>query len=261
MMTSLFHGRFSRRDFALGAAALAAGASSGAALGRQTASAARPIVEITPPPVADPGSYDVYIPTACKDGPFYTYTCEFDASWAVMKTFGIDAPLEEQIGVIKVDSRLEPYAVETAGGIVVYGGDITRAYSGDWTRNFLARTTGNGFRRVFKHYGLRSVKVHTRERMEQHLRKGRLIWIKMTVDFLDWRTATWITPEGKELPVVFSNDHAAVVMGYNERVALIRDVLGPTDTNYGRLFEYEVPWETFLRCWGAQGFDGLAVGD
>jgi hypothetical protein len=245
--------RYTRRQLALGAAALAAGA----AIPAQAAPAE--IVEITPPPISDPASYDAYIPTACKNGPFYIYTCEFDASWAIFKTFGIDAQIEDQVAAIDIDDRLEPYYAESANGFVIYGGDITRAYSGDYTHNFLARTTGGGFRRVFTHYGLRAVKVHTRERIQEHLRKGRLIWIKMTVDFLDWRTATWITPEGKQFDVVFSNDHAAVVIGYNDRVAVVRDVLGPTSTNDDRLYEYEVPWETFMRCWGAQSYDGLAV--
>lgn len=252
--TSLLGPRFNRRQLALGAAALAIGANC-------TAQAApAEIVEITPPPISDPRSYDAYIPAACKTGPFYHYTCEFDAAWAVMKTFGIEAPFDEQIAAIKIDDRVEPEYEETADGFVIHGGDIEHAYCGDYTSNFLARTTGGGFRRVFTHFGLRAVHVHSREGIEAHLRKGRLIWFKMTVDFLDWRTATWITPEGKQTEVVFSNDHAAIVMGYNEQVAVIRDVLGPTSTNWDRLYEYEVPWETFLRSWGAQGYDGLAVG-
>jgi hypothetical protein len=249
--------RLSRRSFAAGAVALAAGAAVGQ---RRSLAAATPPVEITPPMVSDVSAYDAYVPTACKDGPFYTYTCEFDASWAIMKTFGIDAPLEEQVGAIKVDRRVEPYYQETANGIVIYGGDIARAYSGDYTSSFLARTTGDGFRRVFTHYGLRSTKVHTRERIEQHLRKGRIIWIKMTVDFKDWVDATWVTPENEQIPVVFSNDHAAIVIGYNSQVAVVRDVLGPTSTNYQRAYEYEVPWDRFMYCWGAQSYDGLAVG-
>lgn len=247
---------FSRRGFALGAAALAAGLTRPVAVGANP----RPATEIVPPPVSDPASYDAYIPTACKDGPFYIYTCEFDASWAVLKTFGIDATLEEQLAAIEIDRRIEPYYQETPEGVVIYGGDITRAYSGNYTNNFLARTTSQGMRRVFTHFGLRNTLVHTRERIEQHLRRGRLVWIKTTVDFLDWVPATWVTPEGKTLQVVLGNDHAVVVIGYNREVAVIRDVLGPTDTNWSRPFEYEVPWETFLRCWGAQGSDGLAVG-
>ncbi|MCC6792661.1 MAG: hypothetical protein IT336_13300, partial [Thermomicrobiales bacterium] len=129
--------RFNRRSFAIGAVGLGASL----ALPARPAVAAPP-VEIVPPTVRDPSSYIAYVPTACKSGPFYIYTCEFDASWAVLKTFGIDAPLEEQLSLIEIDRRIEPYAEWTASGPVVYGGDISRFYSGDYTHNFLARTTG-----------------------------------------------------------------------------------------------------------------------
>lgn len=247
--------RFTRRRFALGAAGFAATL---ACPTRKVAAA--PPVEIVPPTIRDPRSYTAYVPTACKAGPFHLYTCEFDASWAILKTFGIDASLDEQLALLEIDRRIEPYAEWTDAGPIVYGGDITRYYSGDYTHNFLARTTGRVMRPIFQHYGLRTVHVNTRERAEDHLRAGRIIWIKMTVDFLDWVEATWVTPEGDRSPVVFSNDHAAVVIGYDADVVVIRDVLGPTDTNWGRLYEYEVSWETFLRSWGAQDSDGLAVG-
>lgn len=247
--------RLSRRRFALGAAGL------GASLALPTRrTAAAPLVEIVPPKISDPANYIAYVETACKTGPFFIYTCEFDASWAVLKTFGIDASLEDQLALIDIDRRIEPYYQYTASGPVIYGGDITRAYSGDYKTNFLARTTGPVMRRIFRHYGLRAVLVNTRERLEDHLRVGRIVWIKMTVDFLDWVEATWITPEGERFPVVFGNDHATVVIGYNEDVVVIRDLLGPTETNWGRLYEYEVPWDTFMRSWGAQSLDGIAVG-
>lgn len=251
--------RLTRRTFARGAAAL--GIASALPLRRQSVSAEpAQIVEIEPTPISDPASYDVYIPTACKAGDFYYYSCEFDAAWAVMKTFGVDASFEEQLAAIKIDRRIEPYYQENADGVVIYGGDITTSYSGDYTNNFLTRTTGAGMRSVFKHFGFRVTHVHDREKIEQNLQLGRLIWIKTTVDFKDWRTATWITPEGKELDVVFTNDHAAVVMGYDQDKVVMRDTLGPTDTNWDRLHEYEVPWDRFLECWAAQGSDGLAVG-
>lgn len=251
--------RLTRRRFSLGAAGL--GATLIAPATRQTVGATpAPIREIVPPQVSDPSTYDVYIPTACKAGDFYLYSCEFDAAWAVMKTFGVDASFEEQMAAIKVDRRIEPYYQETARGVVIYGGDITTQYSGDYTRSFLARTTGAGMRSVFKHFGFRVTHVSTRERIEQNLQRGRLVWIKTTVDFNDWTTATWITPEGKELEAVFTNDHAVTVIGYNQNVVVIRDILGPTDTNWQRPHEYEVTWERFLHCWGAQGSDGLGVG-
>jgi hypothetical protein len=248
--------RVTRRGLVLGAVGMTALGAPRA----QASSIPSPIVEIQPDPVADPDRYDVYIPAACKAGDFYQYSCEFDAAWAVLKTYGVDATFEEQFAAIKIDRRIEPYYEETADGVVIHGGDITTAYSGDYTANFLARTTGGAMRHVFKHFGMRVTHVHDRTRIEQNLQSGRLIWIKTTVDFLDWQPATWITPEGKRVPVVLGNDHAVVVMGYDKDAVVIRDVLGPTDTNWERPYEYEVDWETFLRCWGAQGSDGLAVG-
>jgi hypothetical protein len=246
---------YSRRQLALAGA----GAVGAAMFGGTSARAAAPVVEITPPPVSDPSSYDAYVPTACKTGPFFLYTCEFDASWAIMKTFGIDAPFEEQVAAIKIDSRLEPYHEETPNGFVIHGGDISRGYSGDFTKNFLARTTSDGMRGVFKHFGLRTTHCNDRKRIEQHLKLGRLIFVKMPVDFNDWVPATWLTPEGKTFPVVLGNDHAMIVIGFNSEVVVIRDVLGPTDTNWQRPYELEVPWDRFLACWESQGFDGLSV--
>jgi hypothetical protein len=40
---------------------------------------------------------------------------------------------------------------------------------------------------------------------------------------------------------------------------VIRDVLGPTSSNWQRPYEYEVGWPAFLAAWGAQSFDALAV--
>ena len=114
-------------------------------------------------------------------------------------------------------------------------------------------------RKVVDEYDLAVEPVDDREGIESALDRGALIWIKSTVDFLPWEPVTWITPEGKELPGVLGNDHAVVVMGYNADVVVIRDTLGPTSTNWERPYEYEVPWDTFLPVWEAQGFDGLAM--
>jgi hypothetical protein len=238
-------------------------AASGAmALGRWTRQVrtAAAIEVITPSPVRDPASYAAYIPAACKAGQFHNYTCEFDAAWAVLKTFGIDTDLEDQLGIIEIDDRVEPYYEETADGVVIYGGDIGRAWSGDYHANFLARCTGPAIRPVFNHYGLFTGRVRSRLGIQRSLNAGRLVWIKTTVDFLDWVPATWQTPDGETYPGVLGNDHAMVVMGYNEEVAVLRDVLGPTSTNWDRPYEYEIDWDTFMRCWAAQGKDGLAVG-
>ena len=209
---------------------------------------------------AEHGSgYTAYIPAALKEGQFAQYTCEFDAGWAIYKTFGLDATLEDQVAIIGVDQRIEPFYEETAAGFVVYGGDITTAFSGDYTQNLLARTTGAAMQKIFETYNLSVEPVDDRAGIEAALDRGALVWIKATVDFLPWQPVTWITPEGKELPGVLGNDHAVVVMGYNDEVAVIRDVLGPTSSNWNRLFEYEVHWDTFLPVWEAQGFDGLSV--
>jgi hypothetical protein len=66
-------------------------------------------------------------------------------------------------------------------------------------------------------------------------------------------------PDGRSYKTVLGNDHALVVMGFNEDGVVVRDPLGPTSTNRQRKYEYEVPWERFLASWGAQEFDGLAV--
>lgn len=209
---------------------------------------------------AEHGSgYAAYIPAALKEGQFAQYTCEFDAGWAICKTFGLDTTLEEQVAIIGVDQRIEPYYEETAAGFVIYGGDITTAFSGDYTQNPLARTTGAAMQKIFENYNLSVEPVDDRAGIEAALDRGALVWMKATVDFLPWQPVTWITPEGTELPGVLGNDHAVVVMGYNDEVAVIRDVLGPTSSNWNRLFEYEVHWDTLLPVWEAQGFDGLAV--
>jgi hypothetical protein len=228
--------------------------------GADRARAQNPPIENFPLPLRDPSSYRAYVPTASKTGPFYIYTCEFDSAWAILKTFGIDSTLEDQLSLIPIDYRLEPYYEWTDAGVFIYGGDITTAYSGDYTSNLLCRTTTPVMASIFEHYGLNTFRVRTRRRIEHHLRRGRPVLIKMPVDFKDWIPATWITPEGKRLSVVLSNDHAMIVIGYDDEFVVIRDVLGPTDTNWNRQYEIEVSWDRFLTCWASQGNDGLAVG-
>jgi hypothetical protein len=204
--------------------------------------------------------YDAYIPAATKDSQFEHYTCEFDAAWVVLKTFGYDVGLEEMIEIVGHDTRVEPWYEETPDGVVIHGGDVTTAFSGDYYNNFLARTTGRAIRPLFEAYDLKINRVKTRPQMERALRGGRLIWIKTTVDFKDWVPATWVMPDGKSYKTVLGNDHSVVVMGFNDHGVVIRDVLGPTSSNWNRVYEYEVDWETFLWAWGSHGFDGLAVG-
>lgn len=215
----------------------------------------------TPVPVAvdDGRAYDAYVPAATKPGQFAYYTCEFDAAWVVLKTFGHDVPLEEQLAIVTHDRSVEPYAVPTADGYVVYGGDIATAFSGDYTANFLARTTGAAMRPLFEAYGLETRAVMSRHGLEKMLRAGALVWMKATVDFQPWEPVTWVAPNGHEFPGVLGNDHAVVAIGYDADGVVIRDVLGPTDTNWERAYEYEVDWDTFLAVAEAQGFDALAV--
>jgi hypothetical protein len=203
--------------------------------------------------------YNAYVPAALKEGQFAQYTCEFDAAWVILKTFGIDVTLEEQVAIIGVDQRVEPHIEETADVTIIHGGDIETMYSGDYTSNYLARTTGQAMRKVFDHYGFAVELVDDRAGIEVALDSGALVWMKSTVDFLPWEPVTWITPEDEAFPGVLGNDHAVVAMGYNADVVVIRDVLGPTNTNWERPYEDEVPWDTFLPVWEAQGFDGIAV--
>jgi hypothetical protein len=250
--------RLSRRSIVTGAAALTLASLIGAERARAETSAM--VTENSPQPLRDPSTYRAYVPAASKTNQFAHYTCEFDASWAVMKTYGVDASLEEQLDIIGVDRNIEPYYVENEQGVFVYGGDISRNFCGDYETNFLARSRGSAMRRVFKEMGLPVRTVKDRKEIEQCLDRDRLIWIKTTVDFKPWVQATWVTHNGKEFPVVLGNDHALIVMGYDDNVVVIRDVLGPTSSNWERPYEYEVPWEQFLTCWAAQGSDGLAVG-
>jgi uncharacterized protein YvpB len=207
----------------------------------------------------DGRDYTAYVPAATKVGQFYQYSCEFDASWVVLATFGKDVSFEEQLDIVGHDTSLEPYFEKTAEGVIIYGGDITSAFCGDYTSNMLARSTGTAFLPLFEHYELHAETVRTREEIEATLDRGGLIWTKATVDFLPWEASTWLTPSGKSVPTVLGNDHAVVVMGYNDDGVVIRDVLGPTNTNWERAYEYDVPWETFLAVFEAQGSDGVGV--
>jgi uncharacterized protein YvpB len=148
---------------------------------------------------------------------------------------------------------------ETGSGFVIYGGNITRAFSGDYTKNYLARSTSTAMQKLFATYGLETQLVRDRAGVEAALRRGDLVWMKTTVDFKGWRPATWIMPDGSRYNTVLGNDHAVVAMGFSERGVVIRDVLGPTSTNRNRPYEYEVDWDTFMAAWGAQSYDGLAV--
>lgn len=211
------------------------------------------------PVVVGNRSYTVLLPAAVKPGQLYQYTCEFDAAWVVLQSYGFDVTVEELLGKLPHDTSVEPYISESAAGFEIHGGDILRAFSGDYTSNFLARSTGRAFVQLFAAYGLESYPVRNRPELEAALLRGDLVWIKTTVDFKPWRPATWITPDGTRIKTVLGNDHAVVVMGFNADVVVIRDVLGPTSSGRDRPLEYEVRWDAFLAAWGAQDYDGLAV--
>jgi hypothetical protein len=214
----------------------------------------------TPAPVEIDGRvYDAYIPAATKEHQAYRYSCEFDAAWVILQTFGFDASVDELIAIVGVDASVEPFIEQTRDGFVIHGGDISRAFSGDYRENFLARSSGDAMRKAFGHYGLGAAPVHDRASVEAALRSGALVWIKTTVDFKPWRPAIWRMPDGRQRQTVLGNDHAVVVIGFNNESVVIRDVLGPTSTNWQRPYEYEVDWPTFLGAWEAQEFDGLAV--
>jgi hypothetical protein len=226
----------------------------------QTPTPEAEMADVIPTPVVVNGrKYDAYVPAATKKYQVYHYSCEFDAAWVVLKTYGYDVSFEEQLAIVGYDDSIEPYYEETSKGIVIHGGDILNAYSGDYATNFLARTTGFAMRRVFEEYGLLVTPVRDRESLEAALRRGELVWIKTTADFKPGRPSTWVMPDGRTYETVLGNDHAAVVMGYNADGALIRDVLGPTNTNWNRKYEYLVPWPKFMAAWGSQQYDGLAV--
>jgi hypothetical protein len=233
---------------------------------RANTSVPRAVPSPAPPPsptseqvIVNGRVYAAYIPAATKEKQAYQYSCEFDAAWVILQTYGIDASVDDLIATVGVDRSIEPYIKKTNQGTLIYGGDITTSFSGDLKENFLARSTGVAMRKAFERYDLRVAPVSDRAGIEKALRVGQLVWIKTTVDFKSWRPATWVMPDGRTIQTVLGNDHAVVVMGFNDQSVVIRDVLGPTSSNWKRPYEYEVDWDTFLKAWGAQEFDGLAV--
>ena len=204
--------------------------------------------------------YDAYVDAATKMNQYYHYTCEFDAAWVVLKTNGIDVTLDDQIAIVGLDTSIEPTYEETPDGFIAHGGDILNHYSGDYTSNFLARSTGNVIRRSLRAPRPQDHSSSVRARLEAALQRGQLGLDQDDGRLQAGQASKWIMPDGTTYNTVLGNDHAAVVMGYSERGALISDVLGPTSTNENRTYEYEVDWDTFMAAWGQQQFDGIAVG-
>jgi len=205
-------------------------------------------------------TWSAYIQQPIKEGQDFHFTCEFDSAWIILRSYGHDMNLEEQLAIVGQDLSIEPYYEETDRGTIVWGGDIEEMYSGHYDENVLARATGNAVRKVFEAVDLTVEVTPERELIEAALLRGEPVFFKSTVDFLDWNAATWIAPDGDEFPVVLTNDHALVVMGFNDADVIIRDPLGPTTTNRTRPWQYRVSWERFLQVIAAQGNDALAIG-
>ncbi len=212
------------------------------------------------PVVHDGTTWDAYIQLPIKEGQDFHYTCEFDSAWIILKAYGHDMSLEEQMAHVGHDLSIEPYWEETPSAITVYGGDIAEMFSGDYVDNILARARTSAVRKAFDAVGLTVTETPDRASTEQALLRGEPVFFKSTVDFLSWRQATWICPDGDEYPVVLTNDHALIVMGFDERDVIIRDPLGPTTTNEIRPWQYRVSWERYLEVIAAQGNDAVAVG-
>lgn len=225
-------------------------------LGQQPGQAASAIAPVN----HDNTTWSAYVRAPVKSGQDFHFTCEFDSSWIVLKANGFDLPLDEQMQVVGVDDAIEPAYQELPDGVVVRGGDIAVHYCGNYKENFLARARGSAMQKVFAHVGLQVTPVHGRMTIQNALLAGQLVWFKSTVDFLDWVPATWVTPKNQQYPVVLGNDHALVVMGFDDNDVIIRDPLGPTSTNWNRPYQYRVAWDRFLPVFAAQGNDGLAVG-
>jgi hypothetical protein len=208
---------------------------------------------------ADGAVWDAYVQLPIKEGQDFHYTCEFDSSWIILKAYGHDLTLEDQLAAVGHDTSIEPWYEETPNGVVVWGGDIWESYSGNYEENFLARARSNAIRKVFESVGLGVSVTDTRDLIQAALLRGEPVFFKSTVDFLDWTPATWRTPDGDEFPVVLGNDHALIVMGFNNDEVIIRDPLGPTSTNERRPWQYRVSWDRYLEVIAAQGNDAIAV--
>lgn len=214
----------------------------------------------TGPTTAGGRTWDAYIQVPIKEGQDYSYTCEFDSSWIILRAFGYDLTLDDQLGIVGHDLSVEPWWEETASGLVIYGGDIAEMFSGSYVENLLARARTSAVRKVFDSLGLPVTETPDRTSSERALLQGEPIFFKSTVDMLDWDPTTWLTPDGDQFPVVLTNDHALVVMGFNEEDVIIRDPLGPTSTNQTRPWQYRVSWDRYLAVIAAQGNDAIAIG-
>lgn len=220
--------------------------------------AGQPVEEVGPVEV-DGIQYTAFVQVPIKRGQDLHYTCEFDTAWSIMMAYGIDAPLQAQLDAVGFDNPFEPYWEDLGDLVMIYGGDIGEFFCGDLDNNLVAKAKGSAMAKAFEAHGLVATPVRDRPAIEQSINMGYPVFFKSTVDFLEWRPALWNTPAGKQYQVVFSNDHALAVIGYNDTDVMIRDPLGPTSTNERRPYQYRVSWERFLQVFAAQENDGLAV--
>lgn len=220
-----------------------------------------PVGEVIQDPVADGGLYwDAYLQLPIKEGQDFHFTCEFDSAWIILMAYGMDVGLDEQISIVGIDDSMVPYYVETANGFEVYGGDVNNYFCGDLDTNILSRSRCNAMRKLFEAKGLGVTVTPDQESIKAALLRGEPVYFKSTVDMMPWRPATWYANTGEEWPVVLSNDHALIVMGFNAEEVIIRDPLGPTSTNWERPWQWKTSWTRFLEVLAAQGNDAIAVG-
>lgn len=242
-----------------------AGAGGGKVPAEPAVSESRPVGDdasstMTMDPVTVNGrTYTAYTETYVKEGQWDLYTCEFDVAYMIMKTFGVETTLDELIGYVGFDNPFEPYAEATPSGIIIYGGDISTAFCGNLSSNTYSKTRGSAIRRAFEGFGFTAESVSSRRAVESGLSAGKLMWLKTTVDFTAFVPTRWQTPDGTVYPTVDDNDHCVAAIGYDDDSVIIRDSLGPTNTNWDRPYEYDVPWDLFLECWGSSGHDGLLI--
>lgn len=210
--------------------------------------------------LAEQGWYwDAYLQLPIKEGQDYHFTCEFDSAWIILKAYGMDVSLDEQLALVGKDESLEPYYEETANGFEVWGGDVNNFYCGHINENILARARCNAMRKVFEGKGLGVTVTPDRPSIEAALKRGEPVFFKSTVDMMPWRPAIWHSNTGEDWPVVLTNDHALIVMGYNADEVIIRDPLGPTSTNWERPWQWKTTWDRFLEVIAAQGNDAIAI--
>ena len=104
-------------------------------------------------------------------------------------------------------------------------------YQVDLTKDHNAKILGDFMRHFVENEEDQDAEAYARELIEGALLRGEPVFFKSTVDMLPWRPATWYTPIGEAYPVVLSNDHALVVMGFNADEVIVR--LGYRETING----------------------------